>query len=134
MNPHYAVVAARAEHRCEYCHAPEAIFNVPFEVDHILPVSRGGKDTLENLALACRACNLRKSNVTAGVDPLTDEEVELIHPRLHVWDMHFEVEGLTAATLYGNTPTGRTTIVQLQMNAPLQQVARQQWVKLGLFP
>jgi hypothetical protein len=32
MNPHYEVVALRAGHRCEYCHAPEAVFNFPFEV------------------------------------------------------------------------------------------------------
>ena len=36
MSPRYALVAARAKHRCEYCHAPEAIFNFPFEVEHIL--------------------------------------------------------------------------------------------------
>jgi len=35
MNRHYAGVAERAGHRCEYCHAPEAIFNLPFEVEHI---------------------------------------------------------------------------------------------------
>lgn len=33
MNPHYHAVGTRAEHRCEYCHAPEAIFNFPFEVE-----------------------------------------------------------------------------------------------------
>ena len=31
MNPHYPLVAERAGHRCEYCHAPEVIFNFPFE-------------------------------------------------------------------------------------------------------
>jgi hypothetical protein len=36
MNPRHARVAARAAHRCEYCHAPEALFNFPFEVEHII--------------------------------------------------------------------------------------------------
>jgi hypothetical protein len=27
MNPLYFLVAERAYHRCEYCHAPESIFN-----------------------------------------------------------------------------------------------------------
>jgi molybdenum cofactor biosynthesis enzyme MoaA len=27
MNPYYNLVADRANHRCEYCHAPELIFN-----------------------------------------------------------------------------------------------------------
>jgi hypothetical protein len=31
-------------------------------VDHILPLSLGGDDTLANVALACLCCNLRKSN------------------------------------------------------------------------
>lgn len=31
MNPFYTLVADRAAHRCEYCHAPELVFNFPFE-------------------------------------------------------------------------------------------------------
>jgi 5-methylcytosine-specific restriction endonuclease McrA len=50
MNPYYPLVAERAAHRCEYCHAPELIFNVPFEVDHIIPISKGGSDDPSNLA------------------------------------------------------------------------------------
>jgi pyruvate-formate lyase-activating enzyme len=36
-HPQYTLVAKRAKHRCEYCHAPEIIFNLAFEVDHIVP-------------------------------------------------------------------------------------------------
>jgi hypothetical protein len=43
VNPHYPLVAERAAHRCEYCHAPEAIFNFPFEVEHIIPPLHGGR-------------------------------------------------------------------------------------------
>jgi len=70
VNPHYPFVAERAGHRCEYCHAPEGIFNVPFEVDHILPLAKGGLDEETNRALACRACNLHKSDATGGFDPV----------------------------------------------------------------
>ena len=31
MNPFYHLVADRAFHRCEYCHAPELVYNFPFE-------------------------------------------------------------------------------------------------------
>jgi HNH endonuclease len=62
MNSNYILVADRANHRCEYYHAPELVFNFPFEVEHIIPVSRKGADSEENLALACRSCNLRKGN------------------------------------------------------------------------
>jgi hypothetical protein len=42
MNPSYHEIARRALHRCEYCHAPELVFNLPFEVEHIVPLSRNG--------------------------------------------------------------------------------------------
>jgi len=50
MNPQYAEVALRAGHRCEYCHAPEVVFNLPLEVEHIIPISRGGAESGDNLA------------------------------------------------------------------------------------
>lgn len=50
MNQHYTAVALRAGHRCEYCHAPEVIFNFPFEVEHIIPISHDGPDHKDNLA------------------------------------------------------------------------------------
>ena len=34
MNKHYAGVAERAGHRCEFGHAPEAVFNLPFTRSH----------------------------------------------------------------------------------------------------
>ena len=55
MNPQYAEVARRAGHRCEYCHAPEVIFNFPFEVEHILPrqePTRRNRNWLWRAALA----------------------------------------------------------------------------------
>ena len=36
MNRFYSEVAERAGHRCEYCRAPEVVFNFPFEVEHII--------------------------------------------------------------------------------------------------
>jgi 5-methylcytosine-specific restriction endonuclease McrA len=30
--------------------------------DHIIPVSRGGKNVLSNLAASCKTCNLKKDN------------------------------------------------------------------------
>ena len=68
MNPFYHLVADRACHRCEYCHAPELVFNFPFEVEHIIPTSRGGANVEINLALACRSCNLRKG-IRLGLFP-----------------------------------------------------------------
>lgn len=71
MNTLYSVVAERAVYRCEYCHAPEAVFNFPFEAEHILPQARGGSDDLDNLVLACHACNLFKSDFETGRDEVS---------------------------------------------------------------
>jgi 5-methylcytosine-specific restriction endonuclease McrA len=71
VNRFYPRVSARALHVCEYCHAPEAVFNLPFEVEHIIPQALGGESRLENLALSCRSCNLYKSDFTTAFDELT---------------------------------------------------------------
>lgn len=51
MNSAYSLVAERAAHRCEYCQAPEVIFNFAFEVEHIVPPSRGGAKVDGNLSV-----------------------------------------------------------------------------------
>ncbi|WP_036488234.1 RNA-guided endonuclease IscB [Myxosarcina sp. GI1] len=43
---------------CAYCDAK----NVPLEVEHIVPKSRGGSNRVSNLTLACVPCNQAKSN------------------------------------------------------------------------
>jgi hypothetical protein len=134
VNPHYAFVAERSAHRCEYCHAPEVVFNVPFEVDHILPPGKGGADNPDNWALACRACNLWKSDVVTAVDSETGQTVPLFHPRQHLWGDHFQPQTEAPFRLVGKSAIGRATIEQLKMNVPLQLMARSQWIALGIFP
>ena len=47
--------------KCCYCGKQ----NVPFEVEHITPRSRGGSNRVSNLCLACHPCNEAKGNQTA---------------------------------------------------------------------
>jgi hypothetical protein len=133
MNPFYPVVASRAGNRCEYCRAPEAVFNFPFEVEHITPRSFGGTDSEGNLALACRACNLRKSNHLRGTDSQSGEEIRLFHPREDRWEEHFSAQ-VESGEITGTTAIGRATVVLLEMNNDVQVVARRHWLRLGLFP
>jgi hypothetical protein len=133
MNPRYPEVALRAGHRCEYCHAPEAVFNFPFEVEHVTPVARGGTDAATNWALACRSCNLYKSAHVTGVEPQALEEVRLFHPRDDRWEEHFRADA-ESGRIEGLTPTGRATVARLEMNSEAQVGARRQWMRLGLFP
>jgi len=134
MNPNYPLVAERAAHRCEYCHAPEAIFNVPFEVEHIIPLAKDGIEEESNWALACRSCNLNKSDHVDAIDLAAQQRVRLFHPRQDRWADHFAVEDVLPFNLQGRTPIGRATIEQLRVNSKLQLSARVQWMALRLFP
>jgi hypothetical protein len=122
VNSDYPVVARRARHRCEYCRAPEAVFNFPFEVEHVIPRSAGGSDETSNLALACRSCNLRKGTQTG-----------LYNPRDHRWDEHFAANPATFE-VEGLTPIGRETVARLDMHNAAQLTAREAWARLGLYP
>jgi 5-methylcytosine-specific restriction endonuclease McrA len=41
----------------EFYNGPDVI---PFQIDHIIPISQGGQNTEDNLLLSCRHCNLSK--------------------------------------------------------------------------
>ncbi len=133
MNPNYPFVAQRAKHQCEYCHAPEVIFNVAFEVEHIIPIAKGGLDESQNLALACRVCNLRKLDYIDGFDSVSQQQVRLFNPRIDTWDEHFTVQQQVPFLLEGKTSIARATLERLQMNSPLQLRARGLWIALGIF-
>ena len=47
----------RDNHRCIRCGAKQDL-----EIDHVFPISKGGKTTLNNLQTLCRNCNMKKSN------------------------------------------------------------------------
>lgn len=47
-------VFARDDHRCQYCGASAE------NIDHVIPKSRGGTHSWENVVASCRPCNSRK--------------------------------------------------------------------------
>ena len=51
------VVWRRDGGKCVYCGSTENL-----QLDHIIPFSKGGATTVENLQLLCQKCNLQKSN------------------------------------------------------------------------
>jgi hypothetical protein len=108
------------------------MFNLPLEVEHIVPVARGGEDTIANWALACRACNLYKAAHVSGSDPASDTVVRLFHPREDQWEDRSQVAP-ESAEIVGRTPIGRATLARLGINSAAQVAARQQWMRLGLF-
>lgn len=48
--------------RCQYCAEEPGAREL--NVDHVLPRSRGGGDSWDNLVISCRRCNLRKGKRT----------------------------------------------------------------------
>lgn len=132
MNPHYPLVSARAHHACEYCRAPEIVFNLAFEVEHITPQSRSGTATEDNLALSCRSCNLYKADFVWGLDELSQVESRLFNPRRDIWQEHFSV-GEETGEIKGLTAVGRATISRLRINSQAQVSARKQWLLVGLL-
>lgn len=83
-------VFERAGGLCEYCHVSQASQVATFPVDHIVPVSSGGRTELDNLALACPRCNAAKWLHAAAPDPVSGEMVRLFHPRHDNWSDHFQ--------------------------------------------
>ncbi len=71
-------VFARDNQSCQYCGTGAE------NLDHVVPRSRGGPHSWENVVAACRRCNLRKGDRTpseAGMSLRSDPSA----PRRHGW-------------------------------------------------
>ena len=106
-------IRQRAGCRCEYCHFPEAVAELRFQVDHVVAEKHGGLTSPDNLSWACFRCNSHKGPHLAGLDERTGSIVRMFHPRQDVWAEHFRWAG---PKLMGKTPTGRATIAVLCIN------------------
>ena len=53
-------ILRRDGHRCQYCGRGD----LPLTLDHVVPLSRGGDDSWENLSAACVHCNNKKGDRT----------------------------------------------------------------------
>jgi hypothetical protein len=58
------LVRQRAADRCEYCQLAEIHSALRFHIEHIVAEQHGGKDTLDNLALACPECNFAREQIS----------------------------------------------------------------------
>jgi hypothetical protein len=121
-------VEIRAVGRCEYCRLAQEGQEATFHIDHIIPKIKGGSTTVDNLALACVSCSLRKKARRSGVDPKSRRKVALYHPRRQKWREHFRWVGVR---VIGLTSTGRATVAALRMNRLLILAIRLEELERG---
>jgi hypothetical protein len=108
-----AKVITRAGNRCESCRLSQASQEAVFHIDHVVPRVAGGATTLDNLALACVSCSLRKGAKQTAIDPETRQEVGLFNPRSQNWVENFRWDREKDIPL---TVQGRATVLLLAMN------------------
>jgi hypothetical protein len=117
---------------CEYCRLLEFATGTTFHIEHILPISEGGKTVLSNLALSCSGCNLAK-----GDRLMAAAGVPLFNPRhydsaLLGWYLHFDLNRETGV-IAARTSLGEATIQALRMNSPSRVFARLLQIRAGLL-
>src|SRR3954452_22796391 len=117
--------------RCEYCRVHQDHVELSHHIEHIVAKKHGGPDDPSNLCIACERCNLFKGSDLTGIDPETGEVERLFNPRTQVWAEHFELRG---PLIMGLTPTGRTTVRVLSMNAGQRLQLRAALIVHGLYP
>ncbi len=54
----WTAILAANDYACKYCGAKDR----PLEMDHIVPLSKGGRHCANNIAPACKPCNSKKGS------------------------------------------------------------------------
>lgn len=124
-------VIHRAQNRCEYCGLAQVSQEATFHIDHVAPVNSGGATAINNLALACVSCSLRKGARTTAHDPKTERDARLFNPRRDSWRLHFRWDGVRAL---GISPTGRATVAALNLNRAVAQSIRHEEILRDRHP
>ncbi len=126
-------VRSRAQNRCGYCLTRQEYSWGKLEIEHIIPMARGGSDSDDNLWLACRPCNLHKKAQIESEDPVTGKRVSLFNPYTQIWAEHFQWS-LDGSEIIGLTANGRATVLALQLNDVRHVALRKRWIEVGWHP
>ena len=133
MNPNYSLAASRAEHICEYCRAPEAIFNLPFEVSNTsfrFLAAEAMTKTI-SLYLAVPVISLSQILFQPLMKKLKPKSDFLI--RAGTIGRNILCLIRKQAKSKAKSLIAQATISRLRINNDLQLAARVQWLKLGFF-
>ena len=126
-------VREAARDRCGYCLSPQRFVMGSLEVEHLMPLAKGGSDEEDNLWLSCSLCNRYKGAQISATDPLTGNIAPLFNPRHDNWGEHFRwsTDGVRIEAL---TPAGRATVEALKLNNEVAVEVRRNWVRAGWHP
>jgi hypothetical protein len=127
-------VRAAARNRCGYCLSPQHLVMARLEIEHIIPIARGGSNDEANLWLSCPICNRYKSDKTTGFDVEAKQMAVLFNPRTQIWSEHFywSEDGLR---IVGKTSIGRAAVLALHLSDdPDALEVRSYWVMAGWHP
>ncbi|GAB4906929.1 HNH endonuclease domain-containing protein [Mycobacterium avium subsp. hominissuis] len=114
---------------CFYCNK-----RVATAVDHVLPWSRLGLDSLANLVPVCAPCNGSKLNAVPAVEHLVAAlcrdrtKLEEIAARLH-WPAEFSRVILAARGIYLSTPEQSPTWFSIGKSVPFEFSALPEWIR-----
>jgi 5-methylcytosine-specific restriction endonuclease McrA len=81
-------ILLRDRNTCQYC--AQVLPSGELTLDHVIPRSRGGLSTWENLVAACHFCNRRKGNQyahEAGMKLLREPRAFTLHTSRHIMRM-----------------------------------------------
>ncbi len=79
----------RDHYSCQYC----GLKTTGLTIDHILPTSRGGTNTWDNVVACCQTCNVKKGNRTPK-----EASMQLAkHAKAPLGHLHFEVTRLATS-------------------------------------
>lgn len=70
-------VFKRDGYRCVRCGASKDDSNVRLEIDHIVPVAKGGTNDIDNLQTLCHECNFNKGAILEDNDEIEIKENEI---------------------------------------------------------
>lgn len=79
----------RDHYSCQYC----GIKSIALTIDHVIPRSKSGTDSWDNVVACCQDCNVRKGNRTPH-----EAGVRLIkHPKAPMGHLYFEIKRLATS-------------------------------------
>ncbi|MFS8868105.1 HNH endonuclease [Synechococcus sp. H65.1] len=91
-------VLRRDHHTCQYCGSTHNL-----TLDHVVPLSRGGSHTWDNVVTACERCNQRKGNRTPEEAnmPLRSKPRAPLHPTVAFAEQFWHKQQSRQEQIYG---------------------------------